>query len=55
MKEIKSNENKNSINKIDNLKGNENINNKNLSPTFNKLTEMQALLRKESSLKELCK
>jgi hypothetical protein len=55
MKEINTYLSENSINNINGLKNNEKFNNKNFPETFNKLIELQSLIRKESSLKELCK
>ena len=52
MKEL--NENNNSLNKIEEIKINENEK-KNSNNTFNKLKELQELIKKESSIKELCK
>ena len=55
MKEINKYLSENSINTINDLNNNEKFNKKNFSETFNKLIELQSLIRKESSLKELCK
>ena len=55
MKEINTYLSENSINNINDLKNNEKFNNKKFSETFNKLIELQSLIRRESSLKELCK
>ena len=52
MKEL--NENNNSLNKIEEIKINENEK-KNYNSTFNKLKELQELIKRESSIKELCK